>query len=269
MPRKRRQDSSEVSCLVKYLMFGFNVLFWLIGTAICAVGLWAWTEKDTLNNIGRLTNVALDPAMLFIITGGVMFIIGFAGCVGALRENTTLLLFFCICVGLIFALELVIGILAFVYKDWVRDQIQSQLNNMIINYRDDPDLQNLVDWVQKDWLKCCGVSGYKNWEKNIYFNCSSPGGEACGVPFSCCKPTDKVIENRHCGYDMMKPEHDFDRAVKIYTEGCIPAGEAWFEKNLIPVASVAVGIAVLQILGVCFAHNLRSDIKAQMSRWRH
>lgn len=23
---------------------------------------------------------------------------------------------------------------------------------MIVNYRDDPDLQNLVDWVQKDWV---------------------------------------------------------------------------------------------------------------------
>ena len=34
----------------------------------------------------------------------------------------------------------------------VQDQITSQLNNMIINYRDDPDLQNLVDWVQKDWV---------------------------------------------------------------------------------------------------------------------
>lgn len=34
----------------------------------------------------------------------------------------------------------------------VKDQIESQLNNMIINYRDDPDLQNLVDWVQKDWV---------------------------------------------------------------------------------------------------------------------
>jgi len=44
-------------------------------------------------NIGRLTNVALDPAMLFIMIGGVMFIIGFAGCVGALRENTKLLIF--------------------------------------------------------------------------------------------------------------------------------------------------------------------------------
>ena len=61
--------------------------------AVCGIGLWAWTEKDTFTNIGRLTNVALDPAMVFIMIGGVMFIIGFTGCVGALRENTKLLLF--------------------------------------------------------------------------------------------------------------------------------------------------------------------------------
>ena len=31
MPRKTRRDTSEVSCVVKYLMFGFNVLFWVSG----------------------------------------------------------------------------------------------------------------------------------------------------------------------------------------------------------------------------------------------
>lgn len=71
----------------------FLSVFQLIGTAICGIGLWAWTEKDMFTNIGRLTNVALDPALLFIMIGGVMFIIGFAGCVGALRENTKLLMF--------------------------------------------------------------------------------------------------------------------------------------------------------------------------------
>lgn len=39
-------------------------------------------------------------------------------------------------------------------------------------------------------LQCCGVETYKDWELNMYFNCSSPGREACGVPFSCCKPTE-------------------------------------------------------------------------------
>ena len=34
----------------------------------------------------------------------------------------------------------------------VRDQIENQVKNMIVNYRDDADLQNLVDWVQQDWV---------------------------------------------------------------------------------------------------------------------
>ena len=57
------------------------------------MGLWAWAEKDTLANFSKLTNIALDPALVFIITGLTMFVIGFAGCVGSLRENTCLLLF--------------------------------------------------------------------------------------------------------------------------------------------------------------------------------
>lgn len=29
VPRKHRKDKTEVSCAIKYLMFGFNVLFWV------------------------------------------------------------------------------------------------------------------------------------------------------------------------------------------------------------------------------------------------
>jgi tetraspanin-5 len=61
---------------------------------------------------------------------------------------------------------------------------------MIQSYRDDPDLQNMIDWIQRHWLHCCGVNNYRNWESNIYFNCSSKivgSIEACGVPASCCR----------------------------------------------------------------------------------
>ena len=56
-----------------------------------AVGVWAWTEKDTFSNLSRLTNITLDPAFILIVAGSVTFVIGFTGCVGALRENTRLL----------------------------------------------------------------------------------------------------------------------------------------------------------------------------------
>ena len=61
---------------------------------------------------------------------------------------------------------------------------------MIQSYRDDPDLQNMIDWIQRHWLHCCGVNNFRNWESNIYFNCSSKivgSIEACGVPASCCR----------------------------------------------------------------------------------
>ena len=37
-------------------------------------------------------------------------------------------------------------------------------------------------------LHCCGLKDYNDWEHNLYFNCSSPGVERCGVPYSCCQP---------------------------------------------------------------------------------
>lgn len=260
------KDRSEVSSVIKYLVFGFNVIFWIIGGLMLAVGLWAWAEKDMFTNLSKLSQIPLDPALLLILSGSLIYIIGFTGCIGALRENTNLLLIYCVSVGIIFFCEMAIGIIIFVYKDWVKDQVKLQLKTMIVQYRDDPDLQNLIDWVQEEWLKCCGVEGFSDWDQNIYFNCSSPSREACGVPFSCCKPNlNEAIKNWQCGYDARKRR---DASDLIYTVGCIDQGEVWVNHNLIPVAAVFVGMALVQILGICFAQNLRSDIFAQKARWR-
>ena len=89
--RSDHSDASEISCCLKYMIFGSNVIFWLTGLLITLVGLWAWTEKEVFNNLSRLTNIALDPAFIMICAGCLAFTIGFTGCVGALRENTCLL----------------------------------------------------------------------------------------------------------------------------------------------------------------------------------
>lgn len=116
---------------------------------------------------------------LFLVVGGVMFILGFAGCIGALRENSFLLKFvrqpvtsefqsclsrvalelptavnvstfqFSVFLGIIFFLELTAGVLAFVFKDWIKDQLNFFINNNIRAYRDDIDLQNLIDFTQE------------------------------------------------------------------------------------------------------------------------
>lgn len=57
------------------------------------VGIYAWIEKDTFTRLSNLSiGVLFDPAFLFLVVGSFVFVIGFCGCVGALRENTNLLL---------------------------------------------------------------------------------------------------------------------------------------------------------------------------------
>ncbi|KAB0800349.1 hypothetical protein PPYR_06089 [Photinus pyralis] len=269
--RKYKRETSEVSGCLKYMIFGFNVLFWLLGLGILTIGVWAWSEKDIFNNLGRVANVALDPAFVLICIGSVTFIIGFTGCVGALRENTCLLAAYAIFLSILLLLEMTAGILGFVFKDWIKSQATAGFQTFIIHYREDPDQQNLIDWIQEDWLQCCGIEGPKDWDRNNYFNCSSRdigSREACGVPFSCCKrKSNEVIKNKQCGYDVRKPGFNFDVSKIIYEKGCIQSVEEWIERNMISLTTCAIFILFAQILGICFAQNLRADIFAQKAKW--
>lgn len=140
---------------------------------------------------------------------------------------------YAIFLSLLLLIELSLGTLAFVLKDkgWVRkfltssdtiknsslfsqqikDRATEGLRTFITHYREDPDQQNLIDWIQEDWLQCCGIEGPKDWDNNNYFNCSSSAvgsREACGVPFSCCKQKpNEFIKNKQCGYDVRKENY--------------------------------------------------------------
>jgi len=256
---------SEVSLCIKYLLFFFNVFFWLSGGFICGVGLWArvaYTEEN--NSLGLFSGWDLDPAIIFIFVGIIMFLLGFCGCIGALRENICLLKFFSICLSIIFFTQLACGIIGFVFRHKIRDLVAEKLEDTIENYRNNPNLQNIIDYSQITF-KCCGLNSYKDWKKNVYFNCSQNGPEACSVPYSCCRE-DKL--NTFCGYDANDANMPSSkRARKIYTQGCIEGVTAWFNQHLEVVAGVAVGVALLQVIGIAFASTLISDIRRQMAKW--
>lgn len=271
----RREEVSEVSCCLKYIIFSFNVLFWMFGLSVMAVGVWAWTEKNAFNNLSKLTHLALDPAFALILIGGITFIIGFTGCIGALRENTCLLGSYAVLLAVILVLELTAGVLTFVFKDSIKSQATEGLQTFIVHYREDPDQQNLIDWIQEDWLQCCGIRGPEDWDLNNYFNCSSQkvgSREACGVPFSCCKrKLNEIVENKQCGYDVRKEGFTDDVGKRmdliINEKGCLQSGEEWLERNMLFIATVCLISAFCKILGICFAQNLRADIFAQKGKW--
>lgn len=58
----------KIENTVLMVLSHLSLLKW-VGLGIMAVGVWAWKEKDTFNNLSRLTNVALDPAFILILVG--------------------------------------------------------------------------------------------------------------------------------------------------------------------------------------------------------
>ncbi|XP_071358643.1 tetraspanin-33 [Trachinotus anak] len=256
------EDFSFVSPVVKYLLFIFNFLFWIISLVMVSIGVYARTMKHAE---AALACLSVDPAVMLMVVGVLMFIITFCGCVGSLRENICLLQTFCISLTVIFLLQLTAGILGFIFSDTARGKVTEMINNAIIHYRDDIDLQNLIDFGQIEF-GCCGGVSYTDWSKNMYFNCKedNPSRERCSVPFSCCIISkDKVVINTMCGHDMQELEYN-EAGNHIYTNGCIDRLVNWIHSNMFLLGGIALGLAIPQLVGILLSQILINQIKDQI-----
>ncbi|XP_029350865.1 tetraspanin-33 isoform X1 [Echeneis naucrates] len=266
MGRRRRgapgEDFSFVSPVVKYLLFTFNFLFWIISLVMVSVGVYARLTKHAE---AAMACLSVDPAVMLMVVGVLMFILTFCGCVGSLRENICLLQTFCISLTVIFLLQLTAGILGFIFSDTARSKVTEMINNAIVHYRDDIDLQNLIDFGQMEF-GCCGGVTYTDWSKNMYFNCTkeNPSRERCSVPFSCCIISkDKVVINTMCGQDVQDLEY-LQAGNHIHTNGCIDKLVNWIHSNMFLLGGVALGLAIPQLVGILLSQILISQIKDQI-----
>ncbi|KAL2102644.1 hypothetical protein ACEWY4_001812 [Coilia grayii] len=245
------------SFVVKYVLFFFNWLFWVIALILVSIAVYARVAKHGDADTVSLTT---DPAIMLMVVGVLMFIITFCGCVGSLWEDICLLQTFCVCLSIIFLLQLAAGIWGFVFSDKAWQKVNKVVNKAIIHYRDDLDLQNLIDYGQREF-GCCGAVSYRDWSMNMYFNCSdSRSKESCGVPFSCCLISkDKSVINTMCGYEMQKFGHD-EAGQFIHTSGCLDKLVKWIHSNLFLLGGMALGLAIPQLVGIYLSWLLIKQI---------
>ncbi|KAF5927609.1 hypothetical protein HPG69_000512 [Diceros bicornis minor] len=243
----------------------------VISMAMVAVGVYARLMKHAE---AALASLAVDPAILLIVVGILMFLLTFCGCIGSLRENICLLQTFSLCLTIVFLLQLAAGILGFIFSDKARGKVSEIFNNAIVHYRDDLDLQNLIDFGQKKF-SCCGGISYKDWSLNMYFNCSedNPSRERCSVPYSCCLPTpNQAVINTMCGQGMQALDY-LEASKVIYTNGCIDKLVNWIHSNLFLVGGVALGLAIPQLVGILLSqilvNQIRDQIKLQLYNQQH
>ncbi|KAI1239572.1 hypothetical protein IHE44_0012698 [Lamprotornis superbus] len=211
-----------------------------------------------------------------------------------------LLFWFSVCLTIIFLLQLAAGVLGFVFSDEVlggavgvlgdpsavllgdsppfvpqaRGKVSEIINGAIVHYRDDLDLQNLIDFGQKEF-SCCGGVSYKDWSQNMYFNCTAtnPSRERCSVPFSCClHDPDQVVINTMCGHGMQARGY-LEASAFIHTNGCIDKLVNWTHSNLFLLGGITLGLALPQLVGIILAqlliNQIRDQIKLQLYNQQH
>ncbi|XP_026122030.1 tetraspanin-2-like [Carassius auratus] len=120
---------------VKYLLFVFNLIFWLSGSLVLAVGLWLRFDPETADLLKE--NDAPEhffiAVYILIGAGGLMMLVGFFGCFGAVRESQCLLGLFFACLLVIFGAEVAAGVFGFLNKDKIIGDVQYYYNSSVEN----------------------------------------------------------------------------------------------------------------------------------------
>ncbi|CAG5110183.1 Oidioi.mRNA.OKI2018_I69.chr2.g4610.t1.cds [Oikopleura dioica] len=123
-------QQSSAKCL-KYSVFTFNFIFFIAGVLLLTCGFMAMKMSSEFTKIIEsveqlsLVNKAL---YLVILSGGLLTIIGFFGCYGALRENKCLLSLFFTIIFVILVIELTAGTIIFLNASEARQFVNQSLN---------------------------------------------------------------------------------------------------------------------------------------------
>lgn len=252
--------SGGVNKCMKYALLVFNLAFVAVGVTMIVLGVSSLHGFDKYLQLVEVHSLAAPPK-LFIAIGVIMFLIAFLGCCGAWVENHTMVMAYSVLVGLVLVLQLGVGIAAFLLEDDIQQLAHTELNSTLINYHntsvhDSEEIRRSWDMVQTE-LHCCGVMDFKDWKLSFLPKEDMPKNDTSLVPGSCCvggkvdNCADKITIDNIDTYP--KPWEI------IYTEGCL--NKAMDELAVTRLGFVAIGLGVVQLLGVIFACLLARSIR--------
>ncbi|KAK2531709.1 CD9 antigen [Columba livia] len=209
---------------IKYLLFGFNFIFWLAGTAVLAIGLWLRFDSQTKSIFELESNNTTFYTGVYILigAGALMMLVGFLGCCGALQESQCMLGMFFLFLFVIFALEIAAAIWGFANKEKVIEELKGFYKETY-EKRSQAGARETLKAFQVA-LDCCGLKG--------------------------------VIEPQYMDTCPKKPLLDLLSQVS-----CPDAIDDVFNSKLNVIGAVGLGIAVIMIFGMIFSMVLCCAIR--------
>ncbi|OQV22347.1 hypothetical protein BV898_03844 [Hypsibius exemplaris] len=270
----------------KYTLYFVNILIIVLALVTLAVGIWMSTD---VSGMVTAVNANIDPrgesiasvedilqngvtkvqsvANVLTISGVFALLIGFLGIWAAYRESRFLLITYTIVLIIIVLMEMSAGIAWSVYKPKLLTGFTNQFNAALPYYDfvatavdsnkhiavSPRQLQSnatasstvLINVIQT-WVGCCGSeNGYQDFARSpLYWSKSHHM-----APVFCCKLTNTrqlSLKDPDCGHNRTADN-------SYMNVGCTEKVTAWVYHNAGTIAGSAIGIGIINILGIVAA----------------
>uniref|UniRef100_W5M4H4 Tetraspanin n=2 Tax=Lepisosteus oculatus TaxID=7918 RepID=W5M4H4_LEPOC len=250
--RSKAMEGDCLSC-IKYLMFVFNFFIFLGGSFLLGVGIWVLVDPTGFQEIVAANPLLFIGAYVILAMGAMLFLLGFLGCCGAIRENKCLLLFFFMLILIIFLAELAAAILAFIFRDHLtREYFTEELKTHYQGY-------NNTDVFTATWnaimttFDCCGVNGPDDFENGLFRNIN-PNDV---VPEACCQRNSQSTDETYISLE----ECLMGSLLFRNNKGCYTAVVDYFETYIYLAGALAIVVLTIELFAMVFAMCLFRGIQ--------
>ncbi|KAM6032512.1 leukocyte antigen CD37 isoform 1-T2 [Theristicus caerulescens] len=256
------------SCLgfAKGFLFLFNLFFFALGSLLLAFGLWVLFDRQSFAAVLGSPLYSLRVwSYAFSGVGIVTMLLGFLGCLGALKEIKAMLLLYFGILLLLFAAQIAVGVIVYTQRVTLATKVANYVQELIQGYpaKGPPgDPHESWDAVQQQ-LGCCGWNGPQDWNHTD----GSPGDGDGAVACSCLKA---AAPNSTHGPPSALPHGRCPTAAHqdIFPRGCVEGVQGWLAENLVTVVGVCLGIGLLELcllmLSMFLVRNLDPDYEKML-----
>ncbi|XP_061390117.1 tetraspanin-2A [Musca vetustissima] len=221
----------QIGC-VKYTLFCFNIVAWMLATSLFALTVWLRAEPGFNEWLKILQAESFYIGVYILIAISIiMMAVSFLGCLSALMENTLALFVFIGTQIFGFIIAIVGSALVMQYSTMhssLQPILQTSLSNFV-STSEQPYSSYVLNMIQEN-VGCCGASG--PWD---YLNLRQP------LPSSC---RDTVSGN-------------------AFFNGCVDELTWFFEAKTSWIVAIALGLGMLNVISAVMSLVLIQAVKKE------
>ncbi|XP_029286039.1 tetraspanin-1 [Cottoperca gobio] len=235
---------------VKLMMVLFNLLIFLGGLTLLAMGIWVSVDGGSfLQLLGPFSIQGMqfvNVGFFCIAIGAVLVLLGFLGCCGARKESKCLLLTFFSIILIIFIAEVAAGVVALAYSSFAEGILRAWATPALQkDYGTDPVVTKIWNSTMAE-LKCCGFNNYTDF---VGSNFEKENGGS--LPTVCCWTN---------SLDCSPVEAELSAV-----QGCFKHILEILKEHANIVGGIAAGIGVLEIAAMIVSMYLYCHLDSRIS----